>query len=831
MGQTIALAGTGPNDNATGCAASAAQPCLPYVITAVTASTITVSSVLAAGTFGTATVSGVLPSPSLVSGFSTAAQTDVKTGNGDNQVQYNVNAPVSVDGGSGFDKMSCSAPSSPTTSWSPPQAIYGAGLQSATATCDSSRSTGSRATTPSTCCRTALGVATRILGGLGSDAINVAGDVVGDVVSRDPNGSHATINQLITSNDPNYNNIVAAGIDVSVARPTQGAVIITETGGFTDVRRLTNDSSIGSADSYTVALAAAPTSDVWITVSAALSPAESRPGADTVYLCTGSASHCASADNYFRTVYVDGVAQYEGLGGSGIANRALVLHFTTTDWNTPQTVWVAAANDTTPQGDIVVTVSHSVVSADSTYATAVVRNVEATVHDNLTPGVVLVQRDASGNPDTTTTVIKGTTVTQLTDTFTVALPSIPTGSVTYLITPTDARLILSSMDGRFTLGAVIDGIQTYEIAFTAADWDLPVTITTGAVDNFQREDPSYTTLRVTVAAIGAGRDAAYDTVSSMLEVMVLDDNTPGVYSSPSGGSTVVSAPSGTDAGITDSYTVRLLSAPTATVTIALITDGQTVIATDAACGATLLGHVCLVSVGGAAAQPVITFDQTNWWIPVTVTVSANRAYVLPAGRGDLFTFPKQPHLLSALRGPLQVDGGTAGQHHTLGNAVILPHEVNTPPFGIGQQPSEARQVDVLNVFDDGSRADQTGDLTSTALTGFGMGPSDHLRRHHLLGRAERVPRRHQLRHHLGGRERHLRHGCLEDHHRSAQRDARPGQRPADHAQHHDPGTGPGHRRQAAHRHPGAARRAHRAAGRRQRAACRSPDPSATPPTR
>ncbi|HTM84726.1 MAG TPA: hypothetical protein VL179_07450, partial [Mycobacterium sp.] len=124
-----------------------------------------------------------------------------------------------------------------------------------------------------------------------------------------------------------------------------------------------------------------------------------------------------------------------------------------------------------------------------------------------------------------------------------------------------------------------------------------------------------------------------------------------------------------------------------------------------------------------AAQPVITFDQTNWWIPVTVTVSANRAYVLPAGRGDLFTFPKQPHLLSALRGPLQVDGGTAGQHHTLGNAVILPHEVNTPPFGIGQQPSEARQVDVLNVFDDGSRADQTGDLTSTALTGFGMGPA------------------------------------------------------------------------------------------------------------
>ncbi|UUT35873.1 hypothetical protein [Microbacterium elymi] len=54
--------------------------------------------------------------------------------------------------------------------------------------------------------------------------------------------------------------------------------------------------------------------------------------------------------------------------------------------------------------------------------------------------------------------------------------------------------------------------------------------------------------------------------------------------------------------------------------------------------------------------------------------------------------------------------------------MLLPAEIDTPPFGIGQQPSEARQVDVLNVFDDGSFADHTGDLTSTALTGFGMGP-------------------------------------------------------------------------------------------------------------
>src|SRR2546423_14092824 len=43
--------------------------------------------------------------PALTSGFSTAAETDIRTGGGNNQVQYNINAPVSIDGGGGFDKV------------------------------------------------------------------------------------------------------------------------------------------------------------------------------------------------------------------------------------------------------------------------------------------------------------------------------------------------------------------------------------------------------------------------------------------------------------------------------------------------------------------------------------------------------------------------------------------------------------------------------------------------------------------------------------------------------------------------------------------------------
>ena len=101
-GQTIALKGTNAaDDNLAG---------LPYTITAVTDRRSPSPSSRrrprrSTGTFSGATVTAVIPTPLLTNGFSTAAQTDVRTGNGDNQVTYNVNAPVSVDGGTGFNKL------------------------------------------------------------------------------------------------------------------------------------------------------------------------------------------------------------------------------------------------------------------------------------------------------------------------------------------------------------------------------------------------------------------------------------------------------------------------------------------------------------------------------------------------------------------------------------------------------------------------------------------------------------------------------------------------------------------------------------------------------
>ena len=122
------------------------------------------------------------------------------------------------------------------------------------------------------------GVAVRVIGGLGSDQINVAGDVNGNVYSRDIEGTSAVINHGIVSNDPAYNNLVVNGVSLSVAQASQGAVIITETGN-TDVTE-TSTHAIGSLHSYTVQLATKPTGNVYITISAGTNPQEEMDNLD-----------------------------------------------------------------------------------------------------------------------------------------------------------------------------------------------------------------------------------------------------------------------------------------------------------------------------------------------------------------------------------------------------------------------------------------------------------------------------------------------------------------------------------------------------------------------
>ena len=75
-----------------------------------------------------ATPANQIAMPRLTSGFSTAAETDIRTGAGTNQVQYNINAPVSIDGGNGFDKVVVLGTEFADHIVVTEKAIYGAGL-------------------------------------------------------------------------------------------------------------------------------------------------------------------------------------------------------------------------------------------------------------------------------------------------------------------------------------------------------------------------------------------------------------------------------------------------------------------------------------------------------------------------------------------------------------------------------------------------------------------------------------------------------------------------------------------------------------------------------
>jgi hypothetical protein len=101
-------------------------------------------------------------------------------GNDDDYFEYNINAPVSINGGLGFDTVVAIGTEKADAFIITDQGIFGAGLNiSSTAWKRRSRWTASRGTTllhP----EHPRNVITTVIGGLGSDTFNVAGDVTRD---------------------------------------------------------------------------------------------------------------------------------------------------------------------------------------------------------------------------------------------------------------------------------------------------------------------------------------------------------------------------------------------------------------------------------------------------------------------------------------------------------------------------------------------------------------------------------------------------------------------------------------------------------------------------
>jgi large repetitive protein len=196
-----------------------------------------------------------------------------------------------------------------------------------------------------------------------------------------PKGPHtSTISHTAASTDPNYNGTVIHNVIANVSDTDQASVVITESGGSTEV----NEQG-PTSDTYTIALGVSPTSNVTITVD---------PDMQTDV-------------------------------GSG-PGQPISLIFTPGNWNVPQPVTVTAVNDMVAEGRHTSTIAHKAASSDPNYNGISIRNVTAIVTDSDTAGINIVE---SGG---TTEISEGGPAS---DSYTVVLNTLPTSDVTVEVDP------------------------------------------------------------------------------------------------------------------------------------------------------------------------------------------------------------------------------------------------------------------------------------------------------------------------------------------------------------------------------------------------------------
>jgi len=242
------------------------------------------------------------------------------------------------------------------------------------------------------------------------------------------------------------------------------------------------------------------------------------------------------------------------------------LTFTSGNWNTSRTVTVTGVDDDIVDGDQGYKINISATSTDSKYNDIPIDNVSVTNTDDDVAGV-------------TVTLTSGLVTTEApggTDTFTVVLNSQPTADVTIGLESSDP--------GEGT-------VSPSSLTFTPSDWDETQTVTVTGVDDAINDGDVGYTVKVSYQS-GAGEYS--DLVPVLVSLINIDDDIAGVTVTPTSGLET------TEAGGTDTFTVKLNSQPTANVTIGLSSNDTT---------------------EGTVSPTTLTFTGGNWNTPRTVTVT------------------------------------------------------------------------------------------------------------------------------------------------------------------------------------------------------------------
>ena len=514
--------------------------------------------------------------------LSAQGNTQISGGGGTDTINYAINAPVSIDGGDGFDKVVVLGTAFNDSFVVTSAGIFGAGLNVRFENVESAELDTLEGNDTIYILGTKAGVVTTIIGGLGADVINVMGDVLNNVVSRDPAGAAGVITHGLTSDDGAYNNVGVKGVNVQVLSAAESLVKITPTG----MPLLVTEGS--GLSSYFVSLispdlSALGNKPVYLTVSAGLASASDRTG--------GGAS-----------------IQVRVKGSGKPFTNAVVLTFNGSTGGNTYEIEVQAIDDLAAEGPLIAAISHSIITDNPTYKNVSLTDVLVNVVDNDQPGLDLRQlREVSSGvyvPDDRTEVLEGSN--GFVDYYSVALTKAPGVGQTVTVT--------LRPDAQSTAASKLTGLST--LTFTDSNWMVPQVVVVTAAVNDGPDGKARSTITHQIQGGGAYQNFP-STQYSTLDVTVYDQETPGAIVQETDGSTVVVA-----GGANDSYRVRLTKAPASggTVTLTLRTDMQTK----------------LDVTGGFASKDEsgtrgyfdyrLEFKGSNWKDWVVITVSANPSF-------------------------------------------------------------------------------------------------------------------------------------------------------------------------------------------------------------
>ena len=322
----------------------------------------------------------------------------------------------------------------------------------------------------------------------------------------------------------------------------------------------TGDSTYNALSDVTVTVTVVENDAAVVIDPTSLSVVEGGSNTYTVVLSTEPAGDV--------TVTVSGSAGDVSVSGTTLISN--VLTFTTTNWSEPQTVTVAAAEDTDSLTDDDVQLVHAIASTgDSTYNALADQTVTVTV----------VENDAAVVIDPTElTVAEG-----VSGTYTVVLSTEPAADVTVTVSGVSGDVSVSGT-------TLVSNVLT----FTTSNWSEPQTVTVNAAE----DDDSLTDDDVDlVHDIASTGDSTYNALADQTVTVTVVENDAAVVIDP----TELTV---TEGG-SDTYTVVLSTQPAADVTV------------------TVSGEAGDVSVSGTTLiSNVLTFTTSNWSVPQTVTVNA-----------------------------------------------------------------------------------------------------------------------------------------------------------------------------------------------------------------